>query len=488
MASGSAIVWTDTLAELRAVNGTTSEVAIGIVAGAASSGDGGGGIFRWLVGTAPTDDNGIRIVPTSQSPNPGYWLRLYSGAVNVLWFGAKRDGSSASAGANNTAFSAALNAAAATLGGMAFHSLVTSATGFAHGEVFVPRGHYVLSTVLDVPGNITIVGEGTFASTLVCTPPDSDAGVSLANGWIRFTGQTTGRGGGLRNLMLVWDQATDGPLLVHIDGRSEVRLEGVLIVSNYPGTSSTGTTTLGVRVNSVTGLVMRDCRLQYCGVQLAGTMSTALLDKVYVNGGYGSGVSKGLEVPAFDLTGLHIRLTDCVVEYIGQHVAGTMTEQKLGAITVRSGNGSIVGCYFEGCGGWCIDLGTDRQTVSYNNAHYWIERCVFGGNPGALGVNVGYARGGGVIDCSFDAFRYYGGENPRCVQLRTLQSGETTVGNTGPFNSHNFTVANNYRGNIVPQDSSGTLPGYPGTTTRRQAREHIMLHVGQVRSRRGSEM
>ncbi len=57
-------------------------------------GDDGGGLFRGVTGAAPTtytDNNGTIIIP-SGGDGSAAWLREYSGAVNVKWFGAKGDG------------------------------------------------------------------------------------------------------------------------------------------------------------------------------------------------------------------------------------------------------------------------------------------------------------------------------------------------------------------------------------------------------------
>jgi hypothetical protein len=55
-----------------------------------SPGDGGGGTFTWIAtGSPPADNNGTIIVPPASG---GYWKRLFSGAHDVRWFGAKGDG------------------------------------------------------------------------------------------------------------------------------------------------------------------------------------------------------------------------------------------------------------------------------------------------------------------------------------------------------------------------------------------------------------
>lgn len=55
-------------------------------------GDGGGGLFFWAAGDTTTANNGT-VVQCTSGP-AGRYKRIYSGDLNVLWFGAKGDGSS----------------------------------------------------------------------------------------------------------------------------------------------------------------------------------------------------------------------------------------------------------------------------------------------------------------------------------------------------------------------------------------------------------
>lgn len=74
-----------------------------MVGGYYAHGDGGGGQFYYDAGASDADNGGTVIAPTAGS---GRWKRIYSGAVNVLWFGAKGDDVT-----NNTAaFAAAIKA------------------------------------------------------------------------------------------------------------------------------------------------------------------------------------------------------------------------------------------------------------------------------------------------------------------------------------------------------------------------------------------
>jgi len=81
-------------------NGFSSSIPLNckyIVAGYYQEGDGGDGTFVWVpITTSPlkNDDYGIIIRTDPSSPGyiKGYFKRLYSGPINVRWFGAKGDG------------------------------------------------------------------------------------------------------------------------------------------------------------------------------------------------------------------------------------------------------------------------------------------------------------------------------------------------------------------------------------------------------------
>jgi hypothetical protein len=79
---------------LRGLVGSDSDVLV-IALGYRSPGDGGGGVFVWI-STSAIDNGGTIIVPNqsvgSATPGP-HWQRIYSGPVDVKWFGAYGNGS-----------------------------------------------------------------------------------------------------------------------------------------------------------------------------------------------------------------------------------------------------------------------------------------------------------------------------------------------------------------------------------------------------------
>ena len=104
-----------------------------------TEGDGGGGEF-WLdtSDTSTADDNGINIVD-SVSPRIGTWKRIYSGAINVKWFGAVGDGVTD----DTTAIQAAVDSLSAS-----------------DGLIF-PQGDYLITDEITVTTSfISIYGTG----------------------------------------------------------------------------------------------------------------------------------------------------------------------------------------------------------------------------------------------------------------------------------------------------------------------------------------
>lgn len=102
-----------------------------IVAGYYTAGDGGGGVFYYDASSSAADNGGTVIAPTAGS---GRWKRIYSGAVNVRWFGAKGDG--------------------VTNDQTAFQNVIASAD-----DIYAPTGTYVVD-YMTIDRNIRLTGSG----------------------------------------------------------------------------------------------------------------------------------------------------------------------------------------------------------------------------------------------------------------------------------------------------------------------------------------
>jgi parallel beta-helix repeat protein len=153
-ATGTSFVWFDTIygttPNLKNSNGTTA-YQVAICDGYAGAGDGGGGIFWWDTSSTTGDDGGTVIVPNSPT---GRWKRIYSGALDIRWFGATPGNPALD---NSTAINAAINAAIATGG---------------PGAVFVPAGTFYTKSPIVVQSSaanpLRIYGTG-YASVINAT-------------------------------------------------------------------------------------------------------------------------------------------------------------------------------------------------------------------------------------------------------------------------------------------------------------------------------
>jgi hypothetical protein len=110
-----------------------------VVSGYTTANDGGGGTFYWEAGSSTTTNGGT--VFAANEGGTGRWKRIYSGAVNIRWFGAKGDNTTNDA----TAIQNALNAAK---------------------HVFIPPGQYKVTTALTLGQGHHISGAGYMNSAI----------------------------------------------------------------------------------------------------------------------------------------------------------------------------------------------------------------------------------------------------------------------------------------------------------------------------------
>lgn len=119
-----------TLSDLRTVDDPHDLADINvIVLNHHAENDRGGGTFRWMANSQAADDNGVYIKPDSVADGqPGRFVRVFSGDINVCWFGARGDDDVD----DSVAFQAALDWAEKRGGGV----------------VRVPPGAYICNNVL----------------------------------------------------------------------------------------------------------------------------------------------------------------------------------------------------------------------------------------------------------------------------------------------------------------------------------------------------
>ncbi|MFO0572205.1 MAG: right-handed parallel beta-helix repeat-containing protein [Polyangiaceae bacterium] len=107
------IACANSVTTLRAISGGSTS-ALAVLTGYTSPGDGGGGLFRWDT-TSVADDGGTVFNAGGFGTSSAGWRRVYSGPLNVRWFGAKGDGIQNDGPAINAAISAAAATGAAVL-------------------------------------------------------------------------------------------------------------------------------------------------------------------------------------------------------------------------------------------------------------------------------------------------------------------------------------------------------------------------------------
>lgn len=132
--------------------GTGSPFAV--LLGFYSSGDGGGGLFAWVPGAATSDGGTVFAVGS------GAWRRIYSGPVNVRWFGAKGDGVQDDTQSIRAAIAAADRPAMSSVSALDVGNPSMPWLGGAGGEVLIPRGVYVVSDTITILSTVKVYGEG----------------------------------------------------------------------------------------------------------------------------------------------------------------------------------------------------------------------------------------------------------------------------------------------------------------------------------------
>lgn len=152
---GGSFVTFDTLAALQAADPAAYIARSVFVSGRTSAGDGFQGVFQWLSGNQSANVTAdtlraVFVAPTSAPTGAsGCWRRVFEGALNLLWFGAKCDSTlTTTVTDNQTAIEAALDLAAYLVEGHIYAPGV-SGFGYAHSN-----------TILFDTAGIVIIGDG----------------------------------------------------------------------------------------------------------------------------------------------------------------------------------------------------------------------------------------------------------------------------------------------------------------------------------------
>lgn len=138
------------------------------VSGYDSPGDGGGGDFYYDAKSTVAENNGTIIRPTSiPIDKPGRWIRVFDRQINILWFGAKRDGSADAYPAIKKAMEAAAVSTKNAFYGTQFH----------RGVIYIPGGIYRVDSTIIIKNQLSIIGEANGETWLIF--PDNTRAIDI---------------------------------------------------------------------------------------------------------------------------------------------------------------------------------------------------------------------------------------------------------------------------------------------------------------------
>jgi len=312
--SGMNIQWVDTAESLRGLSGGANFVAL--LEGYHAPNDGGGGIFVWS-DTAATDDAGTFLNAGGLGWSAAGWRRLYSGPLDIRWFGAHPDNTDVD---NFTAIERAL-LAASNAGG---------------GTVYVPAGHYKFGndqTPLILNEHISLVGDG-LASILDFT------GRGVALRWQPSTGTGVEMLSEIANLQIT-ATGSASTVAVYMSDTYRAVMRNVSIFGSGAGQFSQagivmeGEVQINCKSDNVAFSHIEECSIILCGgdgIQLLGNIfsCTALRSQFSNNGVWGVHSPAGVAV----INGFSV--IDCDLEGNGS-----------GGISGTFHHARFVGNYFE---------------------------------------------------------------------------------------------------------------------------------------------
>jgi len=137
-------------AALRSYTGSATTLH---VLGRSIAGDAGGGVFRKETGSIPFADNdGTVITPSGVSGSSVAWLRVYSGPMDVRWFGAEPHPSNF----QHVAIQKALDAATWIPGGASPENYPDR----GGSEVYIPPGTFRINAPLLIKIGVSLIGDG----------------------------------------------------------------------------------------------------------------------------------------------------------------------------------------------------------------------------------------------------------------------------------------------------------------------------------------
>jgi hypothetical protein len=301
------------------------------------------GLFVWdgsnqAANVGVDSGQGIYVAPASDPTGAsGAWVRKFSGAVSVKWFGARGDGAS-----NDGAAFAAAIAVLKRIGA----ALVNGPYHQASPTLYIPAGNYYLgTTTLDITHTLVIEGEGVFGG----------AGNATRLTW---AADTTG-------IRIQRYDTADVALVDNVSthfGGDGTSIRGLALFGDYSGTEGEYH-----GIHAKAQFCLEGCHIQ----NFAG-------DGIYANATAGSGA-------AYEGNANNVRITNCSVASCrnGLFVDGADTNIwtviGLNAYANRRWNvcdSSFLGNTYVGChtatGGWIT--GSIPTTVTFSGNRYCVKK------------------------------------------------------------------------------------------------------------------
>lgn len=295
------------------------------VGGYATVNDGGGGLFIYIPSSTEADNNGTILAPTN---GIGRWLRVYTGAVNVKWFGAVGNGSADD-----------------------FQALQNTITWLESldngGSCFLPSGEYNIEEQLEFSGNRPVYffgeGEGSSVINVVGAAIGLHLGIGTGDKTIDIR---------VSNLSIIGSAGAD--IGIQVD-----RVHQILVDRCYISSFDVA----GVDMNMAYNNELRDLFIQGCGTGI-------LVDE---NNEYT--LITRAKIYECDAVGIHFRNGSCS----GSKITFADIESNQIGIKIDAGNVEnvesfgIIGCYFKDqLGANCL-FGTDASSL-------WIDSLLFQNN------------------------------------------------------------------------------------------------------------
>lgn len=263
-----------TIADLKTITGTNAEIL-----GYYTAGDGGGGLFYWDSTSTETDNGGTIIQATGVTT--GRWKRVFSGFINVKWFGVKGD-FNGTTGTDDTA------------------NIQNAINSLNNVDLFFPKGLYLInpSTPIILKQGINILGEGRMNTQFVLSKV---SGTAFKRNWNPSGSNNYLVGLTIKDIAIIFQhQATANPTnykQIGLDLRYITRSNySDIYIGNYP-------IGLSADLGMANPTSQPNARQGY-GIVLASTSSS---DPAYSGGEvnileniYMSGVKKGILIDAIE--------------------------------------------------------------------------------------------------------------------------------------------------------------------------------------------